>query len=106
MKEKGTMPNILERPVQVYMREQYSTSMMLIENKIRSHINKHIKVAHPELHIIPNQFRFDVIQQHRGAFYWQLSKAILMKNSNAIILNLKDEYSRCKIPDFTLGERG
>ena len=29
-----------------------------------------------------------------------------MKNSKAIILNLKDEYSKCIVPDFTLGERG
>ena len=29
-----------------------------------------------------------------------------MKSSDCIVLNLKDEYSRCMIPDITLGDRG
>ena len=73
----------------------------------RSHIYQQIKVAHPnlKLHDIPNQFRFKVTAQHKGAFYRQISEAVIMNNSKAIILNLKDEYSRCIVPDFKLGER-
>ena len=29
-----------------------------------------------------------------------------MKNRSYVVLNLKDEYSRCMIPDVTLGDRG
>ena len=77
------------------------------DNKLsRSHIFQHIRLAHRELEYVRNIFRFDIVKQHRSAFYRQLSESIIMKNSKSITLNLKDAYSRCIIPDIKLGERG
>ena len=50
-------------------------------------------------------FRFDKVKSHQTAFSRQLSEVIAMKKGDCIIMNLKDEYSRCCIPDYPQGER-
>ena len=67
----------------------------------------HLQTAHPgESKDFERIFRFDVEESYQSAFTRQLGEAVKMKNSGAVILNLKEEYSRCIIPDVGLGERG
>ena len=63
--------------------------------------------AHPDVQDvkIEESFRFDVIQKHRTAFNRQLSEVLAMKASNCYVMNLKDEYTRCVIPDVNLTDR-
>ena len=63
--------------------------------------------AHPEDQgDLSEMFRFKIEMKHKSAFARQLSEAVYMKNSPSVILNLKDEYSRCLVPDIPLGDRG
>ena len=73
-----------------------------------SHIYQHLKIAHPDLIGKPgweNKFRFEMVEKHTSAFSHRLAEALLMKTSTAVIMNLKDEYSRCLIPDEPLSDR-
>ena len=51
-------------------------------------------------------FKFEVISQHRSAFNRQISEAIDIKNSEYPLMNNKDQYNHCIIPEITRGERG
>ena len=53
-----------------------------------------------------DKFRFQMVEQHKTAFTRQLSECLRMKNSPAIIMNLKYEYTGCVIPDLPLSDRG
>ena len=70
-------------------------------------MSEHMRIAHPgEKKNYEDIFRFEVLSNFKSAFSRQLGEAILMKNSGSIIMNLKEEYSRCIVPDINLGERG
>ena len=71
-----------------------------------SHVYAHQQMVHPNRQDFNNMFRFDVIGRHQTSFIGQLAEATVMKNSQSVVLNLKDEYTRCIIPDITLGDRG
>ena len=51
-------------------------------------------------------FRLEVEETHKNAFNHQLAEAVMMKNSISIVLNMRDEYARCLIPDIPLVDRG
>ena len=66
----------------------------------------HMKIANPGVNVdYRENFRFKVVQTLRTAFQRQLSESIGMKNSPAVILNLKKEYARCHILDIPLENR-
>ena len=74
--------------------------------KSSSHMHQHMIMAHPGITEYDRVFRFDVVEAHSSAFTRQLAEAIQMKNSQAVMLNLKDECTRCIIPDIKLEDRG
>ena len=79
-----------------------------MDKKQSSHIYAHLTKAHPDKvkKKWQDYFRFEVKQMHRSAFNRQLSEALEIKNSKAVIMNLKEEYVRCLIPDIPLRDRG
>ena len=72
-----------------------------VKSKTRSHIHQHMTKVHPEISIEEYHAlsRFEVVQGHTTAFRRQLHEVVRMKKAPCIILNLKDEYTRCCIPD-------
>ena len=64
-------------------------------------------LAHPgEKKPYREVFRFEVEGHYQTAFSRQLGEAVRMKNSRSIILNRKEDYSRCIVPDLGLHDRG
>ena len=72
-----------------------------------SHIWGHILKAHPDYQgaDLRRHFRFDVVKNHRTAFERELSEVLWIKQSRGYVLNLKDKYTRCVIPDMKLVDR-
>ena len=66
----------------------------------------HQNLVHPSNSQFESMFRFDILERHPTAFSRQLGEAVIMKNSIAVILNSKDEYNRCIVPDISLKDRG
>ena len=79
-----------------------------MQKKKTSHIYQHLKIAHPEWLEMDwnNMFRFEVESANKSAFDRQLREAVRMKNTQAVVLNSKDEYQRCIVPDIPLTDRG
>ena len=76
------------------------------EKTTKSHMYIHQQLAHKDNEDFASMFRFYKVDKHPTAFTRQLAEAIYMKSSSCIVLNLKDEYTRCMIPNVTLGDRG
>ena len=75
--------------------------------KESSHIFSNLKLAHPECIAQDwnNKFRLEVESAHRTTFERQLAEAVRQKNTSSVLMNNKDEYVRCLVPDIPLQDR-
>ena len=49
---------------------------------------------------------FDVVGRWRGAMSRQIHECLLIKNSTSRVMNRKDVYNRCILPEIKLKDRG
>ena len=75
-----------------------------VRGKQGSHNHQHMTRVHPEIDKSEYyQFcRFEVQQKHTSAFRRQLHEVVALKRAPCIVLNLRDEYTRCCTPDVPL----
>ena len=72
-----------------------------------SHMHVHMTRFHPGIAgNFKDIFKFQVVEKFKSAFNRQLEEPINMKNCPGISMNLREEYSRCMIPDVILSDRG
>ena len=64
----------------------------------------HLAEYHPgtERSSIPESSRFEVIRRFDSPMYRQIFEAMKVANFPGVLMNKKDEYSRCYIPSLKL----
>ena len=79
-----------------------------LSNKELSHISQYLSAQHPE-HPKPDDpqgvadlFEVKIVKKHKSAMTRQLHEALTITKSTGIVLNQKDEYSRCIIPEMEM----
>ena len=89
------------------MSEAIVICMMLDKVIKTSHIKQHLDKHHKGVKVnLRESFQFEVVSQIKGAMNRQIAEVLLIKNSKSQLMNDRDMYTRCILPEIPKMQRG